>query len=808
MSRGPGRSSPPRLRAVAALVAVVLVAAACSDDGSGAAVELVESGTDPCDWPTWGHGNHRTFSYPCDSGISPDTVPDLHRVWYVETSDAVTAAPVVVGGTVYVGDWAGRFYALDAASGAEQWVYDAEPSPTVYAGQITASAAVADGADGERLVVFNGGRTVHALAAADGTERWTRVLGEDGDSTEIETAPLLVGDTAIITYDVHNGPFPAGVLALDLQTGEERWALDLEDGDHNGCGDVWGAASVDTERRLVFFGTASCPVPDQGWTDYNEAIVAVDLDSGEPEWSFQPHEPNNDDTDFAGAPLLFEAGGQDLVGLGSKDAAFYAVDRETGAPAWKTQATEPNNIRPGFATGGFIGPSTHADGVIAGGTGVGPCPCMHGLDAATGEVLWQQDAVGPTYAPSTEVGGVVFVGSLDFALRALDLRTGEVLWSDALTGLVSGGVAVVGDDVWAVAGFREPGSPGPSANSGVFRYTIDPSVATLAELPPSTTAAPPAADEPSRLVDPDRPLRRPALRVGLRPEGTAARRHPGGDAEHPARPPPHHDRRRRPRPARRLAPARQPGRGGGRRQLRPDDLRAGRRAQRRVPVHARERHLHRHDRARPRGVVQPDQPAGVGRRRSCPRPRRRLRPPGHHHQLRRAPPDRGHRSLSVIRRSRLLLGDDVGRLGFGVQARAGPSTSMSTRSRRPCAPFQSGTPTTGGSPHEWPTVRPAPVSPYRFQAKPPNCSVACLDAVDEESRRAAPALGRLEGEAAASEAPAPPRRAMPRSGSTANHSGRGRRPGSRPGSAGSNPPDVALHGQHARQRRRRPRSAP
>ena len=143
--------------------------------------------------------------------------------------------------------------------------------------------------------------------------------------------------------------------------------------------------------------------------------------------------------------------------------------------------------------------------MIAGGTGVGPCPCMHGLDAATGEVLWQQDAVGPTYAPSTEVGGVVLVGSLDFALRALDLRTGEVLWSDALTGLVSGGVAVVGDDVWAVAGFREPGSPGPSANSGVFRYTIDPSVAPLTELPPSTTAAPPAADEPSRLVDPAGP---------------------------------------------------------------------------------------------------------------------------------------------------------------------------------------------------------------------------------------------------------------------------------------------------------------
>jgi hypothetical protein len=267
---------------------------------------------------------------------------------------------------------------------------------------------------------------------------------------------------------------------------------------------VWGAASVDPARRLVFFGSANCTDP-QRWGRFTEAIIAVDLDTGEPRWSFQPHEPNNDDTDFAGAPVLFTAAGQDLVGLGNKDAAFYAVDRDTGELVWSTQATEPNNIRPGFASGGFIGPAAHADGVIAGGTGVGPCPCMHGLDAATGEILWQQDAVGPTYAPSTEAGGVVFVGSLDFTLRALDLQSGEVLWSDALTGLVSGGVAVVGDDVWAVAGFREPGSPGPSENSGVFRYTVDPDVEPTTELPESTITVGVDGGGPARAPDPATP---------------------------------------------------------------------------------------------------------------------------------------------------------------------------------------------------------------------------------------------------------------------------------------------------------------
>ena len=214
----------------------------------------------------------------------------------------------------------------------------------------------------------------------------------------------------------------------------------------------------------MFAGSANCPTSPDGWGPYTEALFAVDIDTGEPVWSFQPHPPNNDDSDFAGVPVLFTANGQDLVGLGNKDAVFYVVSRDTGELVWSTRATNDNVIRPNFSSGGFIGPAAYADGIIAGGTGVADCPCMHAFDAATGDIVWQQQAVGPTYSPTTEVNGVVFVGSLDFTLRALRLDNGEVLWSDELTGLISGGVAIVGDDMWAVAGFREPGSPGPVGN--------------------------------------------------------------------------------------------------------------------------------------------------------------------------------------------------------------------------------------------------------------------------------------------------------------------------------------------------------
>ena len=507
------------LRLAAILLALTLLAAACGGDGDQpAAPAATPAATAPpaeppptptpaptaqpeptdtaptgptCDWPMWGHGTDRTFSYPCDSGISPDTAASLRRIWFFNTSDVVTAAPVVVDGTLYVGDWAGRFYALDAADGTELWHYDAEYHDNVYAGQITSSASYTL-IDGIPAVVFNAGRTIHALNARDGTVIWTHALGEPGWPTELETTPIVVEDRVIATFDTHNAPFPAGVVAVSLTTGDLLWHFDLEGGDHRGCGGVWGSPSVDLERRLMFAGSANCPSSPDGWGPYTEALFAVHIDTGEPVWSFQPHPPNNDDSDFAGVPVLFTANGQNVVGLGNKDAVFYVVHRDTGELVWSTRATNDNVIRPNFSSGGFIGPAAYADGIIAGGTGVADCPCMHAFDAATGEIVWQQQAVGPTYSPTTEVNGVVFVGSLDFTLRALRLDDGEVLWSDELTGLISGGVAIVGDDMWAVAGFREPGSAGPSETSGVFRYTVAPDVEAAAQTAPEQEPEPEA----------------------------------------------------------------------------------------------------------------------------------------------------------------------------------------------------------------------------------------------------------------------------------------------------------------------------
>ncbi|MGH9032206.1 MAG: PQQ-binding-like beta-propeller repeat protein [Acidimicrobiia bacterium] len=483
-------------------LAIALGAAACADSGGD------DAGPDParqgpidrCDWPMWGHGVDRTFSYPCDTRLSPATAADLSRIWFFNAEDTVTATPAVVDDTVYVGDWSGNFYALALADGELRWKYETEVHPTVYAGQIVSSAAVAD-VDGTRTVYFGAGKTLYALRARDGSRRWKHELGAAGDGedpTEIEASPVVVDNLVIFGSDVHNSDAgePAGVYALDATTGEERWVTitaptEGDDATGPGCGDVWGSPSVDRDRALVYVGTGNC-VTDGGWGRFSEAVVALDLADGSTRWTYQPHDQNQDDLDFAGAPNLFTGGDRPLVGLGNKDAAYYALDPDTGAPVWETQATEAGIPRPGgnFSTGGFIGPTAVADGVVVGGTAVGGTPYLHAFDAATGAIRWQQPVAAPTYAAAAEANGVVLIGGTDFTLRALDLQSGEVLWSEEMMGAVAGGAVVVGDDVVAVAGIREPGRGNKSTTSGVYRFSLDgePVASTTTTGAPPTTA--------------------------------------------------------------------------------------------------------------------------------------------------------------------------------------------------------------------------------------------------------------------------------------------------------------------------------
>jgi outer membrane protein assembly factor BamB len=89
--------------------------------------------------------------------------------------------------------------------------------------------------EGERLVYFGAGKTMHALRADDGSEVWSHelgALGDDDEPTEIESSPVVADGKVVFGYDAHDRPgFATGVVALDAATGDEVWEFDPDQGE-------------------------------------------------------------------------------------------------------------------------------------------------------------------------------------------------------------------------------------------------------------------------------------------------------------------------------------------------------------------------------------------------------------------------------------------------------------------------------------------------------------------------------------------------------------------------------------------------
>jgi outer membrane protein assembly factor BamB len=190
-----------------------------------------------------------THSADACSSITTSNLAGLRPAWFVSTPGTVTATPSVSGGKVFVGDSTGELYALDQATGAKLWTFDAVAAHDCFVdaphrhadahstgfGEITSSATVAS--IGGRPTVFVGaGGSLFALDAADGACLWA----EDTDpadptsAIEIESSPVV--DTAVappevmVGNDGNSSPGIAvtGLMAFNAATGALLWKYEPE----------------------------------------------------------------------------------------------------------------------------------------------------------------------------------------------------------------------------------------------------------------------------------------------------------------------------------------------------------------------------------------------------------------------------------------------------------------------------------------------------------------------------------------------------------------------------------------------------
>jgi outer membrane protein assembly factor BamB len=145
------------------------------------------------------------------------------RVWSAAHTDWPFAVPAVAGGTVYVGTGEGTLLALDGATGAERWAFDAGqpvPTPVVGPGLVLAVAISLDDLGGAAT------SAIVAIDPADGQVRWRTDLP---DATPNPSAAVAAGTIYISASTVVEGAYRNVLAAFAADTGFERWRATLED---------------------------------------------------------------------------------------------------------------------------------------------------------------------------------------------------------------------------------------------------------------------------------------------------------------------------------------------------------------------------------------------------------------------------------------------------------------------------------------------------------------------------------------------------------------------------------------------------
>ncbi len=182
------------------------------------------------DWPQWrglardGVWNERGVMEKFPSAVLP-------HVWSAPVGPGYSG-PTVAASRVYLTDHVTqpepqeRVLCFDQATGRALWshAYSCVYRDLDYALGPRAAVSIADG----RAFAFGALGHAHALDAATGKVLWARDLATDFQGNVpiwgITSAPLVAGDAVVFQIGGASG---AGLIALDVRTGAERWrALD------------------------------------------------------------------------------------------------------------------------------------------------------------------------------------------------------------------------------------------------------------------------------------------------------------------------------------------------------------------------------------------------------------------------------------------------------------------------------------------------------------------------------------------------------------------------------------------------------
>jgi polyvinyl alcohol dehydrogenase (cytochrome) len=429
-------------------------------------------------WNGWGRDLDNSHFQP-EPGLKAVDVPKLKVKWaFAYQGNRTWGQPTIIGDRLYVTDWSGQVYCLNAQTGCTYWQIDvgAGVRTALSIGPLPAGSAAKFAAYFGDLKGF-----VHAIDAETGKLLWKTKV-DDHIFARLTGAPALYKDRLYVpvssTEEVPGRnekyeccKFRGAIVALDAYTGKLIWKSHtitepLLPFKQNSAGTqqygpagaaIWSAPTLDLKRKLIYAGTGN------SYTDADtkgaDAIIAFDMETGKIVWSNQvtpkdnfltdcwpnpsgncPKEPGPD-VDFSASPILRRLpNGKQIILAGQKSGVVSALDPDqNGKVLWQVKVGE------GGSLGGIQwGHAADEQNVYAAISDVMPMgkrnPGIAALNFVTGKQVWYVPTPKPGCSWGTEkceasqsaavtvIPDVVFSGAIDGHLRAYATKDGTIIW--------------------------------------------------------------------------------------------------------------------------------------------------------------------------------------------------------------------------------------------------------------------------------------------------------------------------------------------------------------------------------------------
>ena len=304
--------------------------------------------------------------------------PAVRNRWQVQPGAAFYAAPVWSGRAVYIGDENGTFFCIDARNGRTRWTFQT-------GSRIISTACVAGG----RVCFGSTDGGIYCLDARNGALCW-----------KVQTPMAVMGCPVEKDGILYIGGSDGTFRAIRLSDGAEQWRF----------GGLKGY--VETRPCIyngkIYFGAWDCH------------FYALNLSDGSLAWKWSNGHPSDKYSPAACWPVAADG----KVFFTAPDRVFTALDAASGRVVWRTKQHVVRETVGLSIDGRRLFSRCMWDSVV----------CMDAT-ASVPRTLWTVNAAyGYDHNPSMliQLGATVVFGTKNGLLHGIEAATGRVLWRHKL----------------------------------------------------------------------------------------------------------------------------------------------------------------------------------------------------------------------------------------------------------------------------------------------------------------------------------------------------------------------------------------